>query len=180
METVKSGEAIPGEIRVQENETQVVDIAVVLPWLQEPRVVFRGLPPPGVAGSLGDEPHHAGVEPAAPVGPAFAGVLPASVLACRSERSPGRARRCRGPVARRNQTRASSRGTSACGSISRGSAMVKLQRRKREDRGMRQPPTVAPTPGIGPGVRPCYIDSHSISSIKGTSDGIRPAGPVRG
>ena len=35
--------------------------------------------PPGVVGPLGDQPHHPRMEPGAPVGPAFAAVLPAAI-----------------------------------------------------------------------------------------------------
>src|SRR4051794_38318959 len=36
--------------------------------------------PPGVAGSLGEEPHHPRVKAAAPVGPQLAGMVPAAAL----------------------------------------------------------------------------------------------------
>ena len=40
--------------------------------------MLGGLPPPAVAGSIGNQPHHPGVKAAAPIGPELAAMLPAS------------------------------------------------------------------------------------------------------
>jgi hypothetical protein len=69
VDAVVLGEPEPGEIRVEEDEAQVVDVAVVLPMLQEPRVVLGPLPPRFVAAALVELPHHAGEEAAGPIGP---------------------------------------------------------------------------------------------------------------
>ena len=40
-----AGRAVPGKIRIQEDESEVVHVAVVLLWLEEARIVL-GMPPP--------------------------------------------------------------------------------------------------------------------------------------
>ena len=57
---------------------QLVDVAVVLAMLEQSGVMLGGPPPPAIAGSAGDEPHHAGVKPPAPIRPELAAVQPAS------------------------------------------------------------------------------------------------------
>jgi len=57
---------------------QLVDVAVVLTMLEQSGVMLGGPPPPAIAGSAGDEPHHAGVKPPAPIRPELAAVQPAS------------------------------------------------------------------------------------------------------
>src|SRR5690606_2928865 len=65
--------------RVQEDEPEVVDIAVMFLVFQEPAVMLGLLPPLVVADPLITEPHQAGVEAGTPVGPQLPLVLPAAV-----------------------------------------------------------------------------------------------------
>ena len=69
---------VPREVRIQEDETQVVHVAVKLPVFQQPGVVFGATPPLSVTRSLEEFPHHAGEEAAAPIGPQLAAVMPAA------------------------------------------------------------------------------------------------------
>ena len=75
-----AGQPIPGQVGIEEDEAEVVDVAIVLAVFQEPRVVLGRPPPPGIAVAASDQPHHPGVEAAAPVGPELAAMLPPAVL----------------------------------------------------------------------------------------------------
>ena len=77
-QSLVAGRLEPGQKRVQEDEAQIVNVAVVLAMLQEPGVMLGGPPPLAVAGTIGDEPHHAGVKAPAPVRPELAAMQPAS------------------------------------------------------------------------------------------------------
>jgi hypothetical protein len=78
LQTLITGRLVPGQIRVEEEETQIVNVAVVLAMLEQSGVMLGGPLPPALAGSTGNEPHHAGVKPPAPIRPELAAMQPAS------------------------------------------------------------------------------------------------------
>ena len=73
------GQTVPRAIRVQEDEAQVMHVAIVLPVFQQPGIVFSLLPPNGIATSQMELPHHAGQKTAGPIGPQLALVTPAAI-----------------------------------------------------------------------------------------------------
>jgi hypothetical protein len=60
---------IPATKRVEKDETQVVNLAISFSMFQQARIVFRLSSPADFTSLLVKEPHHAGEEPAAPIGP---------------------------------------------------------------------------------------------------------------
>src|SRR5208282_578509 len=78
LQTLVAGRLVPGQIRVEEDKTQIVDVVVVLAMLEQSGVMLGSPPPPALSGSIGDEPDHAGVKPPAPIRPEVAAMQPAS------------------------------------------------------------------------------------------------------
>ena len=77
-----AGQPVPAVVGGHEDEAEVVDVAVHLSRFEGAGIADGLLPPvaaPGAVGGLasGEDPHHAGEEPVAPVCPGFAFVLPA-------------------------------------------------------------------------------------------------------
>ena len=79
-----AGQLQPRKVRAKEDESQVMHVPVMLSVLQQPGVVLRPLPPRRVlwrsqaaAGFPPVElPHHSRQEPAGPIGPQLAAVMP--------------------------------------------------------------------------------------------------------
>ena len=71
-----SGQAVPRQISVQENETQIVNALIVFAMLKLLGIVFRSAPPLRVTSALMKLPHHARQEAARPIGPQLAVVSP--------------------------------------------------------------------------------------------------------
>ncbi len=64
-----AGQLVPRQIRIEEDEAQVVDVAVEFAVFQEARVVLGPLTPGRIAAIAKEPPHHAGEKAACPVGP---------------------------------------------------------------------------------------------------------------
>ncbi len=71
------GQAVPAQVRGQEEEAEVMDVAIEPARLQWPRVVFRQRAPLGLAGLLVQEPKDAGKKAFAPGRPTLAFAVPA-------------------------------------------------------------------------------------------------------
>ena len=71
-----AGQLVPGPIGVQEDEAQVVHVAVVLAVFEQPAVMLGPLAPGGIGPAADELPHHPGEESAGPIGPQFALVMP--------------------------------------------------------------------------------------------------------
>mgnify|MGYP003338122130 CR=1 FL=1 len=80
-----AGEAPPAVVAGEEQEAEIMDVAIVLAGFDGERVLDRLLGPEGAfrgfgLGTLGEHPHHAGQKAIAPVGPGGAIGDPAAII----------------------------------------------------------------------------------------------------
>ncbi len=71
-----AGEFVPGQIRAQKDEAQVVNVAIVLAVFEQLRIMLGPSAPLWAASAAMKLPHHAGQKAAGPIGPQLAGVMP--------------------------------------------------------------------------------------------------------